>query len=51
MEVYLFFLLICSCGCFDEYHSSREMMERYTHADKVIDFNKMREKLDRAVGM
>ena len=32
-------------------HSSRGMMERYTHADKVIDFNKMREKLDRAEGM
>ena len=32
-------------------HSSREMMEHYSHAEKVIDFKAMREKLDRAVGL
>ena len=32
-------------------HSSRRMMEHYTHAEKVIDFNAMREKLDKAVGV
>ena len=32
-------------------HSTRRMMEHYSHAEKVIDFNAMREKLDRAVGM
>jgi len=32
-------------------HSSPRMMERYSHPEKVIDFNAMREKLDRAVGM
>jgi integrase len=32
-------------------HSSRRMMEHYTHVDKVIDFKAFREKLDRAVGM
>ncbi|MDR0323761.1 MAG: tyrosine-type recombinase/integrase [Treponema sp.] len=32
-------------------HSSRRMMEHYSHAEKVIDFRAMREKLDKAVGM
>jgi len=32
-------------------HASRDMMERYTHADKVIDFKAMRDKLDKAVGI
>lgn len=32
-------------------HSSIEMMNHYTHAEKVIDFRAMREKLDKAVGM
>jgi len=32
-------------------HSSNEMMNRYSHAEKVIDFKAMRKKLDRAVGM
>jgi len=31
-------------------HSDREMMERYTHAKKVIDFNSVREKQDKFVG-
>jgi integrase len=30
-------------------HSTRRMMEHYSHAEKVIDFNAMREKLDKAV--
>jgi integrase len=30
-------------------HSTRRMMEHYSHAEKVIDFNAMRNKLDRAV--
>jgi len=32
-------------------HSTRRMMEHYTHAEKVIDFRAMRDKLDKAVGM
>lgn len=32
-------------------HSTRRMMDHYTHAEKVIDFRAMREKLDKAVGM
>jgi integrase len=32
-------------------HSTQSMMERYSHTEKVIDFNAMREKLDKAVGM
>jgi integrase len=30
-------------------HSTRRMMEHYSHAEKVIDFNAMRGKLDKAV--
>ena len=32
-------------------HSTRRMMEHYTHADKVIDFTAVREKMGIAVGM
>jgi len=32
-------------------HSSIEMMNRYTHAEKVIDFRAIRRKLDKAVGV
>ncbi|MDR0475872.1 MAG: site-specific integrase [Treponema sp.] len=32
-------------------HSSRRMMEHYSHAGKVVNFADMKEKLDRAVGM
>jgi integrase len=32
-------------------HSTRRMMEHYSHAEKVIDFNAMREKLNKAVGI
>ena len=32
-------------------HSTSRMMERYSHAKKVINFEVMREKLDKAVGM
>jgi integrase len=32
-------------------HSSRIMMEHYSHAEKVIDFKAMREKLDKVVGV
>jgi integrase len=32
-------------------HSTRRMMEHYTHVGNVIDFKVMREKLDRAVGV
>jgi hypothetical protein len=32
-------------------HSTRRMMEHYSHAEKVINFADMKEKLDRAVGM
>jgi integrase len=32
-------------------HSTRRMMEHYSHAEKVIDFKIMREKLDKAVGI
>jgi integrase len=32
-------------------HSTRRMMEHYSHAEKVIDFMAMRDKLDKAVGM
>ena len=32
-------------------HSDYSMMNRYSHADKVLDFNAMREKMNRAVGM
>jgi integrase len=30
-------------------HSTRRMMEHYSHAEKVIDFSAMRERLDKAV--
>jgi integrase len=32
-------------------HSTRRMMEHYSHAEKVIDFIAMRDKLDKAVGL
>ncbi|MCL2443881.1 MAG: tyrosine-type recombinase/integrase [Treponema sp.] len=32
-------------------HSTRRMMEHYTHAEKVIDFKAMREKMGKVVGM
>jgi hypothetical protein len=32
-------------------HSTRRMMEHYSHAEKVIDFKAFREKQDKAVGM
>jgi integrase len=32
-------------------HASRKMMEKYTHAEKVIDFRATREKMRKAVGM
>ncbi|MCL2765505.1 MAG: tyrosine-type recombinase/integrase [Treponema sp.] len=32
-------------------HSSRRMMEHYTHADKVIDFTAVREKMGRVAGL
>ena len=32
-------------------HSTPRMMEHYSHAEKVINFRAMREKLDKAVGM
>jgi integrase len=32
-------------------HSTRIMMEHYSHAEKVIDFRAMREKLGKVVGM
>jgi len=32
-------------------HSSNEMMNRYSHAEKVIDFKAMREKMGKVVGM
>jgi len=31
-------------------HSSREMIEHYSHAEKVIDFKAMREKMEKVVG-
>jgi integrase len=30
-------------------HSTRRMMDHYSHAEKVIDFNAMREKLDKVI--
>jgi len=32
-------------------HSTRRMMEHYSHAEKVIDFRAVKERMDRAVGM
>jgi integrase len=32
-------------------HSTRRMMEHYSHAEKVIDFRGMREKMEKVVGM